>query len=148
MLTLSPSAAKCEQSFSAMNHLKCNLQTTLGQNTLSDFMWMRSLDQTIQWKPTDRTLLSVTGFQEQRQRDTFSRYSNWLQALPNFQQICWWFIPGTSFKLVVQTRNWNISYSSLFNCFIVDTLSKLLKALSNINWQCLASQHEIFKGSL
>ena len=26
------------------------------------------------------------------------------------------FIPGTSFMLAVQTRNWNISYSSLFNC--------------------------------
>ena len=30
MLTLSPSTAKCERGFSAMNHLKCNLRTTLG----------------------------------------------------------------------------------------------------------------------
>ena len=36
MLTSTPSTAKCEPNFSAMNHLKCNLRTTLGQNTLSD----------------------------------------------------------------------------------------------------------------
>ena len=89
MLTLSPSAAKCEQGFSAMNHLKCNLPTTLGQNTLSDFMRKHSLDQTIQWKLTNWTLLSVTGFLEQGQRDTFRKWSNWLQAFPTFQQICW-----------------------------------------------------------
>ena len=52
MLTLSPSTAKCERGFSAMNHLKCNLRTTLGQNTLSDLMRMRSSDQTIKaYKP-------------------------------------------------------------------------------------------------
>ena len=48
VLALSPSAAKCERGFSAMNQLKCNLRTTLGQNTLSDFMRMNFLDQTIQ----------------------------------------------------------------------------------------------------
>ena len=37
MLTSTPSTAKCGRGFSAMNHLKCNLQTILGQNTLSDF---------------------------------------------------------------------------------------------------------------
>ena len=36
MLTSTPSAAKCEPGFSATNHLKCDLRTTLGQNTLSD----------------------------------------------------------------------------------------------------------------
>ena len=52
MLTLSPSTAKCERGFSAMNHLKCNLRTTLGQNTLSDLMRMRSSDQTMKaYKP-------------------------------------------------------------------------------------------------
>ena len=50
------------------------------------------------------------------------------------------FIPGTSVMLAVQTRNCNTSYSSQFNCFIVNTLGKLLKALSNINWQCFVSQ--------
>ena len=39
------------------------------------------------------------------------------------------FIPRTSFMLAVQTRNWNIFYSSLFNCFMVNTQGKLLKAL-------------------
>ena len=34
MLTSTPSTAKCEPGFSAMNHLKCNLRTALGQNTL------------------------------------------------------------------------------------------------------------------
>ena len=47
MLTLSPSTAKCEQGFSAMIHLKSNLQTTLGQSTLSDLMRMPSSDQTM-----------------------------------------------------------------------------------------------------
>ena len=36
MLTSTPSTAKCELGFSATNHLKCNLRTTLGENTLSD----------------------------------------------------------------------------------------------------------------
>ena len=38
MLTSTPPTAKCKPCFSAMNHLKCNLQTILGQNTLSDLM--------------------------------------------------------------------------------------------------------------
>ena len=33
-LTSTLSTAKCELGFSAMNHLKCNLRTTLRQNTL------------------------------------------------------------------------------------------------------------------
>ena len=36
MLTSTPSTAKWELGFSATNHLKCNLRTTLGENTLSD----------------------------------------------------------------------------------------------------------------
>ena len=42
MLTSTPSTAKCNLGFSVMNHLKCNLRTILGQNTLSDLMQMRS----------------------------------------------------------------------------------------------------------
>ena len=103
-----PSAAKCERGFSEMNHFKYNLRTTLGQNTLSDFMRMNSLDQTIQWKPTDWTLLSVTGFLEQRQRDTFSRYSKLTTDILKLSaNLLMMFIPGTSFKLAVQTWNWN-----------------------------------------
>ena len=36
MLTSTPSTAKCEPGFSVTNHFKCDLRTTLGQNTLSD----------------------------------------------------------------------------------------------------------------
>jgi len=73
-LTSTPSTAQCEQGLSATNHFKCNLRTTLSQNTLSDLMQMPL--QTMQWKPRDQTLQSVTGFLEQRQRDTWWRYSN------------------------------------------------------------------------
>ena len=44
MLNSTASTAKCEPGFSVMNHLKCNLRTTLVQNTLSDLMQMRSSD--------------------------------------------------------------------------------------------------------
>ena len=43
-LTSTPLTAKCEPGFSAMNHLKCNLRTTLVKNTLSDLMQMHSSD--------------------------------------------------------------------------------------------------------
>ena len=69
ILTSTPSTAKCEPGFPAMNHLKCNLRTILGQNTLSDLMQMRSSDHAM--RPTDRALVTVTGFLEQRKRDTF-----------------------------------------------------------------------------
>ena len=36
LLASTPSTAKCKPGFSARNHLKCDLRTTLGQNTLSD----------------------------------------------------------------------------------------------------------------
>ena len=38
MLTSTPSTAKCEPGFSAMNHLECNLRTTLVKNALPDLM--------------------------------------------------------------------------------------------------------------
>ena len=44
MLTSTPSTAKCDPGFSVMNHLKCNLRTTLVQHTLSDLMQARSSD--------------------------------------------------------------------------------------------------------
>ena len=44
MLTSTPSTAKCKPGFSAINHLKCNLRTTLGQKSLSDLMQMHSSD--------------------------------------------------------------------------------------------------------
>ena len=55
MLTSTPLTAKCEPGFSAMNHLKCNLRTTLVKNTLSDLMQMHSSDHAMK---ADQTQLS------------------------------------------------------------------------------------------
>ena len=38
MMTLSPSTAKCERSFSAMNQLKSNVRTRISQGSLVDLM--------------------------------------------------------------------------------------------------------------
>ena len=44
MMTLSPSTAKCERSFSAMNQLKSNVRTRISQGSLVDLMRVRSSD--------------------------------------------------------------------------------------------------------
>ena len=44
MMTLSPSTAKCERSFSAMNQLKSNVHTRISQGSLVDLMRVRSSD--------------------------------------------------------------------------------------------------------
>ena len=44
MMTLSPSTAKCERSFSAMNQLKSNIRTRISQGSLVDLMRVRSSD--------------------------------------------------------------------------------------------------------
>ena len=55
MLTSTPSTAKCEPGFSAMNHLECNLRTTLVKNALSHLMQMHSSDHAMK---ADQTQLS------------------------------------------------------------------------------------------
>ena len=86
MLTSTPSTAKCEPGFSGMNHLKCNLQTILGQNTLSDLMQMRSSDHATK---TKRHILKI-----------FKLTTVIPKLSANFLMM---FIPGTSFMLAVQT---------------------------------------------
>ena len=44
MLSLSPSAAKCERCFSAMNRIKTNLKTLMEQRTLSDLLRIKGMD--------------------------------------------------------------------------------------------------------
>ena len=44
MMTLSPSTATCERSFSAMNQLKSNVRSRISQRSLVDFMRVRSAD--------------------------------------------------------------------------------------------------------
>ena len=136
MLTSTPSTAKCNPRFSAMNCLKCNLRTIWSQNTLSDLMQMHSSGHAIKaYRPHSAISNWFSGAKEAHTGNIQInfRYSH---AVSKFLMM---FIPGTSFMLAVQTRKWTISYSSMFNCFIVNTLGKLLKALSNINWQCFAS---------
>ena len=44
MMTLSPSTAKCQRSFSAMNQLKSNIRTLISQGILVDLMRVPSSD--------------------------------------------------------------------------------------------------------
>ena len=44
MLSLSPSTAKCERCFSAMNRIKTNLKTRMEQRTLSDLLRIKGMD--------------------------------------------------------------------------------------------------------
>ena len=44
MMTLSPSTAKCERNFSAMNQLKSNVCTPISQGSLVDLMRVSSSD--------------------------------------------------------------------------------------------------------
>ena len=67
MPTSTPSTAKCEPGFFAINHLKCE-----GQNTLSDLMQMRSSDHAM--KAYRRHSAISNWFSGAR--DTFWRYSN------------------------------------------------------------------------
>ena len=71
MLTSTPPTAKCKPCFSAMNHLKCNLQTILGQNTLSDLMQMHSSDHAMKaYRPHSAISNWFSGAKTQ-ERDTF-----------------------------------------------------------------------------
>ena len=127
MLTSTPLTAKCEPGFSAMNHLKCNLRTTLVKNTLSDLMQMHSSDHAIKaYRPNSPITNCFSGAKTNRHILMFKLTTGIPKLSANLLMM---FIPGTSFMLGVQTRNWYTSYSSQFNCFILITLGKLLKAL-------------------
>ena len=61
------STAKCEPGFSAMNHLKCNLRTIMGQKTLSDLMQMHSSDHAIKaYRPHSAISNWFSGAHEKR----------------------------------------------------------------------------------
>ena len=138
MLTSTPSTAKCKPGFSAMNHLKCNLRTTLVQNTLSDLMQMHSSDHAMKaYRPNSAISNWFSGPKTNRHILIFKLTTGTPKLSANLLMM---FIVGTSFMLAVQTKNWNTSYNSPFNCFIVSTFGKLLQASSNINWQRFRSQ--------
>ena len=99
MLTSTPSTAKCEPGFSATNHLKCNLRTTLGENTLSDTNAL--------FRPCNeglKTKLShwFSGAKTKRHTLIFKLTTGIPKLSANLLMM---FIPGTSFMLAVQTRN-------------------------------------------
>jgi len=103
MLTSAVSIAKCEPAFSAMNHLKCNLQTILGQNTLSDFMQMRSSDHAMKaYRPHSAISNWFSGAKTKRHILKIFKLTTGIPKLSaNFLTK---FIPGTSFTLAVKTR--------------------------------------------
>ena len=133
MLTSSPSTAKCEPGFSATNHLKCNLWTPCQT-------WYKGTLQTMQWRPSDWNSALSNWFRGAKTKRHILKIFKFTTGIPTLSKNLLMFIPGTSIMLAVRTRNWIISYSLWLNCFIINTLGKLLKALSNINWQCFASQ--------
>ena len=104
MLTSTPSTAKCQPGFTAMNHLKCNLRTTLGQNTLSDLMQMRSSDHAIKaYRPNSAISNWFSGAKTKRHMVKIFKLTTGIPKLS--ANLLMMFIPGTSFMLVVQTRN-------------------------------------------
>ena len=112
-----------------MNHLKCNLRTILGQNTLSDLMQMRSSYHAMKAYSPHSAISNWFSRAKTKRHivKTFKLNTGISKLSANFLMM---FISGTSFMLAVQPRK---SHCSLFNCFIVNTLGKPLKALSNIN---------------
>ena len=97
MLISTPSTAKCGPGFSAMNHLKCNLRTILGQNTLSDLMQMRSSDHAIKaYRPHS----AISNWFSGAHKKIFKLTTGIPKLLANFLMM---FIPRTSFMLAVQT---------------------------------------------
>ena len=110
MLTSTPSTAKCETGFSAMNHLKCNLWTILGRNTLSDLMQMRSSEHAMKaYRPHSATGNWFSGAKTKRHILKIFKLTTGIPKLPaNFLMT---FIPGTSFMLAVQARK-----SPIANC--------------------------------
>ena len=103
MLTSTPSTAKCEPGFSAMNHLKCNLRTIMGQNTLSDLMQMHSSDHPIKtYRPHSAISNWFSGVHKKRYILKIFKLTTGIPKLSaNFLMM---FIPGTSIMLAVQPR--------------------------------------------
>ena len=110
MLTPTPSTAKYETGFSAMNHLKCNLRTILGQNTFSDLIQMRSSEHAMKaYRPHSAISNWFSGAKTKRQILKIFKITT---GIPNLSaNVLMMFIPGTSFILAVQTRKRTISYS-------------------------------------
>ena len=103
MLISTPSAAKFKPGFSAMNHLKCNLRTTLGQNTLSDFTQMQSSDHAMKaYRPNSAISNWFSGAKMNRHILIFKLTTGIPKLSANLLMM---FIPGASFMLAVQTRN-------------------------------------------
>ena len=104
MLTSTPTAAKCKPGLSAMNHLKCHFRTTLGQNTLSDLMQMRSSDHPIKaYRPNSAISKWFSGAKTKRHMVKIFKLTTGIPKLS--ENLLMMFIPGTSFMLAVQTRN-------------------------------------------
>ena len=94
MLTSTPSTARCEPGFSATNHLKCNLRTTLS-------------DTNALFRPCNeglKTKLShwFSGAKTKRHTLIFKLTTGIPKLSANLLMM---FIPGISFMLAVQTRN-------------------------------------------
>ena len=94
MLTSTPSTAKCEPGFSATNHFKCNLRTTLS-------------DTNALFRPCNeglKTKLShwFSGAKTKRHTLIFKLTTGIPKLSANLLMM---FIPGISFMLAVQTRN-------------------------------------------
>lgn len=58
MLSLSPSTAKCEKCFSAMNRIKTNLKTRMEQRTLSHLLRIKGMDCEKKPQPSNRSVAS------------------------------------------------------------------------------------------
>ena len=102
MLTSTASIAKCEPAFSAMNHLKCYLQTILGQNTLSDFMQISSDHAMKVYRP--HSAIS-NWFSEANTNRHILKIFKLTTGIPKLSaNFLTKFIPRTSFMLAVQTR--------------------------------------------
>ena len=105
VLTSTPLTAKCEPGFSATKHFKCNLRTTLGQNTLSGANAL--------FRPCNeglKTKLShwFSGAKTKRHLLIFKLTTGIPKLSANLLMM---FIPGISVMLAVTTRNRNTSYS-------------------------------------
>ena len=84
-----------------MNHLKCNLRTTLGQNTLSDLMQMHSSDHAMKAYRPDSAISNWFS------RTKTKRHSEDTQINYRHSQTVSKFVDdvlGASFMLAVQTR--------------------------------------------
>jgi len=113
MLTLSPSAAKCKQGFSAMTHLECNLPITLWFTRLNfGSEHPVRLHAHALFRP-DHTMkayrlnsVASNWFSGARTKRHIQKIFKLTTGIPKLSaNLLTTFIPGTLFKLAVQTRN-------------------------------------------